>query len=159
MKPERFQHRLDELTKAALEARDIAGIEAANVLATATNQLRRAIKRAEAVPDPWERCEIRQRHGPNLEFWGRLLCDISFEDHKFGNSVTLELYETRGGAMIAVRAFELTDGSEAEAATVIEPTDDVQAMRFAVMDAFKWSMEAQRMVRKALGWDLRLEIS
>lgn len=158
MKPERFQHRLDELTKAAMEARDIAGIEAANVLATATNQLRRAIKRAEALPDQWERFEIRQVNGPVIEFTGRLLCETSFADRRAGNQVTLELYETRGGAMVAVRAFERSDGGESEAATVITPTDDVQATRFAVMEAFNWHTEAKTMVRKKLGWDLRIEV-
>lgn len=159
MKPQRFQHRLDQFIGTAMQARDVAGQEAANVLAVATEQLRRAMKRAEALADDWQRISIPQHFGPTVEFTGRLISDTSFNDRREGRSVTLELYETQAGAMIAVCAFELRDGAEAEMATVVSPTGDVQADRFAVMEAFKWRDEAKKMVRKKLGWDLRVEIA
>ncbi len=146
-----------------------------SALADCERTLRRIAKRA-AVVEGFERFEIRQINGPNVEFTGRLLCETSFADRREGNQVTLEVYETQGGAMVAVRAFERSDGGESEAATIVKPMlrtthenvgpsggsgwmeIDHEAMRLAVMDAFGWRTEAKAMVRKKLGWDLRVEI-
>lgn len=129
-----------------------------NAFADFEKNLHRIAKRAEAasLSGKWERTEIRPANGPAVEFTGRLLCETSFQDRKEGNPVTLELYETRGGAMIAVVVFE-RNGHESETAKVIDASDDTQAMRFAVMDAFLWRTEAKKMVR-ALGWSLTVEV-
>lgn len=158
IKPERYQHRIDRVVKTAAEARDIVGQEASNILATCETLLRRAMSRAKALEDAWRLVEVPQHFGPTIEFTGRLICETSFPDRREGRQVTLELYETRAGALVAVRAFQLLDGDDSEEATVVIPTADLQADRFAVMAAFKWHTEAKKMVRNRLGWDLRVEV-
>jgi hypothetical protein len=152
-----FAARLEMVKGAAATAWQVADKQTLNALADCERTLRRIAKRA-TVTEGFERFEIRQINGPAIEFTGRLLCETSFADRREGNQVTLEVYETQGGAMVAVRAFERSDGGESEAATVITPAADLQAMRFAVMDAFGWRTEAKAMVRKKLGWELRVEV-
>ncbi len=148
--------RLAALATLAHDTAAVAEQQTLSILADAERALKRAQKRAEGLSGKWERTEIRPANGPAVEFTGRLLCETSFQDRKEGNPVTLELYETRGGAMIAVVAFE-RNGHESETAKVIDASDDTQAMRFAVMDAFLWRTEAKKMVR-ALGWSLTVEV-
>lgn len=155
----KFGDRLDALAGIGGAAFRIGDQQTINALADCERTLRRIIARAE-VAEGMERIEIAQMYGPVLEFTGRLLCETEFADRRAGRTVTLELYETQGGAMVAVTAFELGQGGqESERATVIPPIADVQAMRFAVMEAFTWHTEAKRMVRKKLGWDLRQEVA
>ena len=54
--------------------------------------------------------------------------------------------------------FRGREAREDARVTVVPPTDDVQAMRFAVLDAFDWDNRARSMARK-LGWSLRTEVA
>lgn len=130
-----------------------------SALADCERTLHRIAKRA-AVVEGFERFEIRQINGPAVEFTGRLLCETTLSENRAGLTIVFELYETAGGALVAVSASNLADGSghEDERATVIPLSYDVQAMRFAAMDAFGWRTEAKKMVRTALGWELRVEV-
>lgn len=154
-----FAARLEMVKNAAATAWQVADQQTLSALADCERTLRRIAKRA-AVVEGFERFEIRQINGPAVEFTGRLLCDVSLPENRAGLSILCELYETAGGALVAVSASNLADGSghEDERATVIPLSDDVQAMRFAAMDAFGWRTEAKKMVRTALGWDLRVEV-
>ena len=156
---DRLDRAKDKISDAAEEAHLHSREQTLNALADCERLLRRISKRAEVIGG-FERIEIAQINGPRLEFTGRLLCDVSLPENRAGLMVVFELYETAGGAMVAVSASNLADGSghEDERATVIPPSDDVQAMRFAAMDAFGWRTEAKKMVRTALGWDLRVEV-
>lgn len=156
---ERLGARLKNVCAAAVAVPEPAGQQALSALADCERTLRRIAKRA-AVVEGFERFEIRQINGPAVEFAGRLLCWATLPENRAGLSILCELYETAGGALVAVSASNLADGSghEDERATVIPLSDDVQAMRFAAMDAFGWRTEAKKMVRTALGWDLRVEV-
>ena len=154
-----FAARLEMVKNAAATAWQVADQQTLNALADCERTLRRITKRA-AVVEGFERFEIRQINGPAVEFAGRLLCWATLPENRAGLSILCELYETAGGALVAVSASNLADGSghEDERATVIPLSDDVQAMRFAAMDAFGWRTEAKAMVRKKLGWELRMEV-
>lgn len=158
---EKIAQRTTQLAKFARDAMADGASEGEvfSVLADCRNALNRARYRVKAGRG-WERVEIRQMRGPLVEFTGRLLCSTEFVAHRKDIRMTLELYETRGGALVAVNASNLADesGQEDERCVVVPPTADVQAMRFAVMDAFEWNTEAKKMVRKQLGWDLRMEV-
>jgi hypothetical protein len=131
-----------------------------SAIADAQRAVKRILKRAEEMPAEWERVEFVQDRGPTIEATARLIAETSF-DTRQGQplQMDLEIWETQGGALIAVSASTLPGGTGREdlRATVIPPIADVQAMRFAVMDALNWHVRARSMVRK-LGWSLRVEI-
>ena len=154
----KLRERLGAVEAVAATAWHLADQQTLNALADCERSLRRIITRAE-VTEGMERIEIAQMHGPTVEFTGRMVCTTKFAERRGDRYVTLELYETQGGALVAVTAFELGEGGqESERAVVVPPIADVQAMRFAVMEAFTWHTEAKKMVRKKLGWDLRCEV-
>ena len=175
---DKLDERLAQLGKIARDAIAVGASEAQalSLIADCRNGMVRMQNRARSAPG-FERFEIRQINGPNVEFTGRLLCETTLSENRAGLTIVFELYETAGGALVAVSASNLADGSghEDERATIIKPnqtwtmegvnegrpmtqSDETQAMRFAVMDAFGWRTEAKAMVRKKLGWDLRVEI-
>lgn len=130
-------------------------------IADARRVMKRIIKRAEALSENVERVEIKLSRGPTVEFSGQLLCEDEFTTRgRDPLKITMEVWETRGGALIAVSYSEPADrdGFENAEATVVEPIEDVQAMRFAVMDHFQWEDRARSMVRKKLDWALRREV-
>ena len=99
----------------------------------------------------YEPIQIKQTRGPTLRFDGRLLAENT------GGPVELEIYETRGGALVAVSEGEMRGGIDTRAC-VVEPCDDEQAMRLAVMEFFDFDNRARTMARK-LGWRLVREIA
>lgn len=134
--------------------------EAYSVLADAERALKRCVRRAEALPEEWERVEIAQSKGPTLEFTGRLIGSQSFATHgREPMQVEFEIWETRAGAMVAVRSTTPTDreGLELVRAAVIEPGEDQMPRRLAVMEHFDWSDRARTMAKK-LGWSFRQEV-
>ena len=133
--------------------------QAKGAIADAQAALKRIIKRAEAAPD--ERWEINVSRGPRLEFSGKLLCCDTFTTKtRDPLEIELSIYQTEGGALIGVSSAVPAErqGHETIEATVVEPSDDVQAMRFAIMDGFNWALHARSMVSKKLGWSLRREV-
>ena len=145
-----------DLAHSAQEARGL-GLNFKTVLADALKAMKREIRRAE-VADEWERVEIVQMRGPTVEFTGRLLASTEFTTKGGALDMALEIGETKARALVAVSSGVMA-GREREDArvTVVPPTDDVQAMRFAVLDAFDWDNRARSMARK-LGWSLRVEV-
>lgn len=121
--------------------------------------LKRIIKRNELGLD--QRWEIVVSRGPRLEFTGRLLATDSYLT-KGDDPLNIELhvYQTVAGALIGVSSAipASSEGYETIQATVVEPTQDLQAMRFAIMDGFGWSTVARAMARKKLKWSLRRDI-
>lgn len=146
-----------DLAHSAQEARGL-GLNFKTVLADALKAMKREIRRAEAA-DEWERVEIVQVRGPTVEFTGRLLASTDFTTKGGALDMALEIWETKAGALVAVSSgmFRGRESREDARVTVVPPTDDVQAMRFAVLDAFDWDNRARSMARK-LGWSLRLEV-
>jgi hypothetical protein len=145
------------LDKSAPVARE----ESVTALHDCERALFRAMRRAETLSAEFERVEIAQTYGPKIEFTGNLLCETEYETRGRDRlSVRLEIWQTQGGAMIAARYAEPAEreGFETIEAGVVEPQDDVQAMRFAVMDHFRWDMAARSMVTKKLKWSLRLDV-
>ena len=103
---------------------------------------------------------IRQNRGPAIKFTGRELASAEFTTKgREPLSWVLEIWETAGGAMIAVSSSTPAewDGAPDVRATVVEPGEE-QAMQFAVMDHFGWTTRAKTMVRDQLGWKLVLEV-
>ena len=62
--------------------------------------------------DDYQPVTIKQNRGPMLEFEGRLLASDTFEVRRDGTKLTMEIWETRGGALIAVTRGEAMQGGE-----------------------------------------------
>lgn len=137
--------------------------EIPNALADCERALKRAARRAETLSGEWQRVEIPQTRGAILEFTARMVGTVRFETRKRDQervAVTMAVYETRAGALVAVSAtvlLDAADGFEDIRAMVVEPIGDELAMRCAVMDFFGWSDRARSMMRKA-GWSYRVEV-
>lgn len=156
---DKLADRLEKVRSAAEAAWKAAGPDALSILADTERVLKRTVRRAETLDQPWERVEIKQQRGPTLEFTGKLLFETKFETASHDPMrVEFEIWETQGGAMVAVSATEPAQraGIEIVNATVV-PLGDTQAMRCAVMDHFDWHDRARNMARK-LGWALRQEV-
>lgn len=140
------------------KASEVNRSAACTAIADAERALKRIVKRDTPLPEEYERVEIEQDRGPVVEFNGRLLAENKFTTHE-RLEMALEIWETQGGALVAVSASTLPGQPDSEDArvTVVPPQDDVQAMRFAVMQAFNWENRARTMARK-LGWSLRTEV-
>lgn len=95
---------------------------------------------------------INQNRGPAIKFIGALIAKSEFTT-RGGEDMRLEVWETQGGAYIAVSITSIETR-----ATVVEPGDD-QAMRFAVMDAFDWDNRAREMMREQCGWKFVREVA
>ena len=115
--------------------------------------------RDEELEGDWERISIAQMRGPTIEATARLLAYTGFTEKRNGLEILLEIYETKGGALLAISSSTLPGGAGREDAriAVVEPSDDVLAMRYAVMEHFNWENRARSMVRK-LGWSLLREV-
>lgn len=106
-----------------------------------------------------ENVRIKQNRGPTIEFKGKLLASTEWETRD--GQMRLELYQSRGGALIPVTRTDFEDGRRAlVSASVIESDPNVPEvnreadMRFAVLDHFDWNDRAKSMVRQQLGWKL-----
>lgn len=155
----RFRKSLLAVSEAALQASITAWPETLSILADTERALKRATKRA-AVPASHERVEFKQHRGPTIEFTGRRIAQHEFETRgRDPMHVAFEIWETMAGNLVAVTitAPSMRDGFEIVEATVVERQDDVQAMRFAVMEHFDWNDGARNMARK-LGWSIRVEV-
>lgn len=127
-----------------------------------------------AKGEAFAKVRIAQSRGPAIEFEGKLIAHDEFDVRRDNSRMRLEVWETQGGALIAVTRGEAMQGGEAREivdATVVEPgitiaslrnpkpgspeaEEETQAMRFAVMQAFDWSDRSRSMVRKQLKWKL-----
>lgn len=150
---------LEKVELAAVNAGDAPLGAVVSALANCATALNRIAKRA-SVPADYERVEIVQAKGPTVEMTARLLAETSFETRgREALELTLEIWETQGGALVAVSSSTLSGGSGREDArvTAVPPQDDVQAMRLAVMSAFDYHERARSMVR-GLGWSIKVEV-
>lgn len=115
--------------------------------------------------------EIKQSRGPTLVFEGALLAVTEWNARD--GEMRIELWQSRGGALIPVTRTTFDSGREIVTAEVVEPKKvdagfgdgttlmldrDRTAMRFAVMDFWDWTDRARSMVRK-LGWKLKREVA
>ena len=154
--------RLSQLAMIAHNAIEVGATEQSvlSLIADCRNGLVRTQNRARTLPG-MDRFEIAQTHGPLLEFTGRLLAETSFTTERNDPlRISFEIYETAGGALVAVSSTDPTerDGFEVVRATVAERQDDALAMRFAVMEHFEFHPRARNMAKK-LGWSLRQEVA
>jgi hypothetical protein len=105
-----------------------------------------------------------------LRFNGKLIAHTEWETNR-GDTMRFEIWETQGGALIAVREGDGDDGYTD--ALVVEPTGDWSATRtgeasfamhppFAMVDAvltfFQWHDRARSMV-KPLRWRMTREVA
>ncbi len=115
--------------------------------------------RAERLANqPLEQHKIPQTRGPLLQFAGRKIAETTFDTPgPTPSRMTCQIWETKGGAYIAVTDYVTDDFGDVRA-IVVDAGPDEQARRFAVMKAFQWEQSAMKMARKQLGWDFVLEI-
>ena len=156
---ERTRQRFAELAREVQTARK-TGANHGGVLSDAIRTMKRLNARQETLPAKVERVELVPQRGPRIEFVGRLLARDDWNTSgRDPMNVEFDIWETRGGALVAVSVSEPIerDGVEVVKVEVVERQDDAQAMRLAVMDFFDWHNRARSMARK-LGWDLRVEV-
>jgi hypothetical protein len=93
-----------------------------------------------------------------LRFNGKLIAHTEWETNR-GDTMRFEIWQTAGGALIAVREGDGDDGYTD--AIVVEPTEAWQgvgkghppfAMVDAVLSFFQFHDRARSMVKKQLGW-------
>lgn len=152
------EQRVEQLARNATLAMAANRQDTVQAIAEANRAFDRAIRRTR-VAQGYEQVKLPCAHGPTIEFAGRLLAEteVRVKDRGEPLKIRFEIWETPAGAMVAATYTSRADGPEEEIeARVIEPDEDSQAMRFAVMAAFDWSIRARSMVRK-LGWSLRLD--
>lgn len=141
--------------------RDMPYMEQVPAIAADTERaLKRAKRRAEELAGEWERVEFQPDQGPTVEFTGRMLAERDFEPKSRDPiRVILQVWETKGGALVAVEEKAPTDGEGRSrlAVGVFRPTGDAQDQRFAVLDFFGWTSRARDIARK-LGWSVRTEV-
>lgn len=127
----------------------------------ATRALKRIIDRAATLPEEYERVEIPQSRGPVLEFTGKLLASDEFTTRgRDPLTIKMEIWLSQKGHYVAA-SFSVPagrQGFETIRATVVKRQDDERDMRLAVMDAFEWHDHAKSMVRKKLGWVLKVDV-
>ena len=124
------------------------------------------------MTDEYEKLRIIQPRGPTIQAQAKLLAKVEFEKRgQVPVDVTLEVYETQGGALIAVRRSMPIDfdGVEEVRALVVEPIPMAQSLtttalareqqerHFEVMTFFDWEDRARTMARK-LGWKLTKQV-
>lgn len=126
------------------------------------------------MTEEFERATIKQTRGPTVVFSGELLASTEFRTtSRMATTMTMEVWETQGGAYVAVSRSEPIDGGGFAdvRALVVDPVvlnelapasarDHVELQRrIAVMDFFGWDNRARSMARKELGWKLVLEVA
>lgn len=148
----------DRIERIREAAQGQAGQEAVNALADCERALKRAAKRAETLSGEYERVEFVPSRGPRIEFTGRMLIQHAHASRK-GLRIESEIWETHGGALVAMSASTPLEGHGYEdvRVTVIDPGEDIQAMRFAALDHFDWDQGVRKAATKA-GWSLRREV-
>lgn len=152
--------RLDAVRETATAVAQVAREEAISILADTERALKRAAKRAEQLDHQWERVEFVPTKGPTVEFTGRPIAEDIFKTRGSDPlSISMQIWETRGGALVAIDETvpEFAGATAKLAVKVCPPTGDAQGQRFAVMEHFGWSSRARSMARK-LGWSLRVEV-
>lgn len=99
-----------------------------------------------------------------LRFNGKCVAETEWTTSR-GDTMRFEIWETAGGALIAVR--EGGDGGYTDA-IVVEPTEDWRASAnghppFAMVDAvltfFQWHDRARSMVKTQLKWRMTREVA
>lgn len=134
--------------------------QAKGAITVCRDLLRRIAKRA--ADKGSEYFEIATTSGPTLSFNGNLLCEHEFDAGEVTRiNIYFAIYETVGGALIAEKSTVLADGTGKEFinTAVVEPQDDVLAMRSAIMDFFEWDIQARSMAVKKLKWSMWREVA
>lgn len=103
--------------------------------------------------------KIVQTRGPTYRFDGRLLVADEFDAQRGDVTAGMEVWETRGGALVAVSKFTPKAGGFTDVSAIAaNPDQDELAQRLQIMDFFEWSNRARAMVRK-LKWKLTVHIA
>jgi hypothetical protein len=144
-----LQRITDETAKITPESRQ----EIMNALVNCANTIRRAVKRAEAVPAEYVRVELVPKVGATVEFTGRMLRQDAFE--VAAGKIKLEVWQTESGALVAVDSFD--NGERGEQIKVCTPSGGIEDQQVAIMDFFGWTNRARSMARK-LGWSVRKDV-
>lgn len=94
-----------------------------------------------------------------LRFKGRIIADTEW-DTKSGDWMRFEIWETQGGAYIAVIVGNVPgEDREDLTAAVFPPQDDEFERRVAVLRFFDGHDRARSMIRSKLKWSLLREVA
>ncbi len=155
-------HPIAELAEGFID--DLARAQAANPggAKLAMGDVQRRLRKIAAKAEPREGYEpqtIQQWKGPAVQFKGRLLAETSSKRDGAERWQEVEVWETHGGAYVAVLigASEVGGENDRVTVTVVEPSADEDARRWAVMDALGWTDMARNMA-KGLKWSLVREV-
>lgn len=147
-KPKQFDHLMAKLAVAM----EVAPGHAGTIIADAAKALHKAVKIAQAKEE-WFRHDIIPTAGPRIGFMGRSLWRTGFENWE-GRRIEREIYQTQGGALVALAVSCALDDDEGDRVTVhvAAARDDAAAQQSEIMEAWRWDRAAIDMA-KALGWN------
>lgn len=118
----------------------------------------------------FEDIRIAQSRGPSVSATARRIATTQYEIKGRSGLMALDLWETPGGALIAVSEAAMGGGQPDTRATVVqigEPdlckpwvvwAGDEMSQRYHVLEAFAWDQRAMKMVRQQLGWRFTVEV-
>ncbi|MGQ2942944.1 MAG: hypothetical protein ACT6Q7_02965 [Blastomonas fulva] len=147
-KPKQFDRMMTNLDRAM----EIAPSHAGTIIADAAQALHKAIRIAEAGAE-WERFDLIPTAGPRTGFMGRILCEQQYVTRQ-GRTKGRELYQTQGGALVALGISYAVDDGERDlvAVRVAGARDDEAAQQAEIMEFWQWDDGAMEMAKK-LGWN------
>lgn len=126
------------------------------VIADMKRRLKKLTIKAETAGE-YEHQSVKPIDGPPLSFSGRLIGEWSGQYGPLEEWYEGEVWQTEGGAYVAILYAVKDNGGEAEQqytrAAVFPCGTDEQERRWAVVAFFNWGDRARGMARK-MGWDL-----
>jgi hypothetical protein len=105
----------------------------------------------------YQSTQIVQTEGPMIKFKGRLVWEFSFTP-KNAPENTCTLYETEGGAWIAVLDKEGPNCDKTIAAVIEGDSGNEIERRIACMNVWGWSSYVRRAVKDDMGWQLSVRV-
>lgn len=147
-KPKQFDRMMTNLERAM----EIAPGHAGTIIADAAQALHKAIRIAEAGEE-WQRFDMIPTAGPRTGFMGRSLLRTGYENSE-GRRVEREIFQTQGGALVALAVSCALNEGERDRVTVYVAAarDDAAAQQTEIMAAWRWDDGAMKMAKK-LGWN------
>lgn len=151
---------LEDLGRAVRSNMSTIGADVSRALTNARRAIAKAAAKAEGAPsDEYEVLRIAQTRGPTIRAEAALLASYSTHKDREGRWFNCQLWQTPGGAYIAVSSNCSDREGERDfiAADVFETDMDETERRIGVMEIFQWSTPARNMA-KSLGWKIEIHV-
>lgn len=160
MSDERVLAQLDDLGRLVRSNASIIGPAISLALTNAGRVIAKAAAKANTPPSgEYEVLRIAQTRGPTIRAEASLLASYSTQKDREGRWFNCQLWQTPGGAYIAVSSNCSDREGERDfiAADVFETDMDETERRIGVMEIFQWSTPARNMA-KSLGWKIEIHV-